>query len=358
MKKIFTIICSCISLASLTKAQPTWTAANEAAVGLTFNYNYVDSSTAVQGSSGANQTWNFAAVVPNGQTHTDQWVAPASTPYAANFPGTNLVQQVIDTGGNTVYLYHNATSSMTDLHGMGFDAGGTPYIMNYTNTEILRQYPATYNTTLFDTYAGLATLSFGPVTINFYRSGSYSYIVDAYGTLITPAATYTNTLRIKNNQYFTDSIVYTGVIVPTAVNQYATTSYFWGSTNAGNRLYQFYIGYDTVTTSTATHIFKSVSYFSSVTGIEETPPYETAAAATFPNPSNAYVSVTLNNSIKGTAELSVYDLKGALVKKITAAIKAANHFDWTFCVSDLPSGLYHAHITCGDKQWQTKFVKQ
>lgn len=349
---------SIVSIASVTKAQPTMTAANEAAVGLTFNYNYVDSSTAVEGNSGANQTWNFSAVVPNGQTHTDQWVAPASTPYAANFPGTNLVQQVIDTGGNTVYLYHNATASMTDLHGMGFDASGIPYIMNYSNTELLRQYPATYNTTLSDNYVGLATITFGPATINFYRSGTYSYVTDAYGTLTTPAATYTNTLRIKNNQYFTDSIVYTGIPVPTAVNHNYTTSYFWGCTNAGNRLYQFYIGYDTVVTSSGTQIFKSVSYFSSTTGIEETPPYETAAAATYPNPANDYTSITLNNSINGTAVLSLYDLKGTLVKKISAGIKAANHFDWMFPVSDLPAGIYHARIMCDGKQWLTKFVKQ
>jgi hypothetical protein len=358
MKKIFTLIPGIILIAFVTSAQPTMTSANEAAVGLTFHYSYVDSSTAVEGPSGTNQNWNFSAVIPNGSQHIDEYVTPASTPYAANFPGTNLVQQTTDTGGNTVYLYHNATTSMTDLHGMAFDPGGTPYIMDYSNTELLRQYPATYNTTLSDNFSGLATITIGPATINFYRYGSYSYLTDAYGTLTTPTTTYTNTLRIHNNQYITDSMVYVGIPVPTNIIRHYSTSYFWGCTNAGSRLYQFYIGYDTTVTSTSTLITKSVSYLDAVTGIKETPPYETSSSNVFPNPANKYTTITLNNSVNGTAELSLYDAKGTVVKKISAGIKAANHFDWTFPVTDLPSGIYHARIMCDDKQWLTKFVKQ
>src|SRR6185436_13268980 len=357
MKKIFTILFSFMLIAIAAKAQPTMTSANEAAVGLTFNYAYVDSSTATEGPGGANQNWNFSAVTPNGSFHIDQWVAPASTPYAANFPGTNLVQQTVDTGGNTIYLYHNATSSMTDLHGMGFDASGILYIMNNSNTEILREYPATYNTTLSDNFSGLATLSIGPATINFYRYVSYSWIADGYGTLTTPIGVYTNTLRGHVNQYITDSMVYIGIPLPTNIIHHYSTSYFWGCTNPGNRLYQFYIGYDTAVTSSSTIITKSVSYLDAVTAIEETAPYETATAATYPNPASDYAFITLKNSINGNAALSLCDLKGSVVKNISAEIKAADHFEWMFPVKDLPAGIYHARIICGDKQWQTKIVK-
>jgi type IX secretion system substrate protein len=355
MKKLFTILLSVFAFA--TKAQPTMTSAFEAIPGLTFNYAYVDSSTATEGPGGANQNWNFSTVVPNGSFHIDQWVAPASTPYAANFPGTNLVQQTVDTGGNTVYLYHNATSSMTDLHGMGFDASGILYIMNNSNTEILREFPATYNTTLSDNFSGLATLSIGPATINMYRYGSYSWIADGYGTLTTPNGVYTNTLRGHVNQYITDSMVYVGIPLPTNIIHHYSNSYFWGCTNPGNRLYQFYIGYDTAVTSTSTIITKSVSYLDAVTAIEETPPYETATAAAYPNPANDYAFITLDNPVNGTAELSLYDLKGSIVKNISAEMKAANRYEWMFPVSDLPGGIYHARITCGGKQWQTKIVK-
>jgi hypothetical protein len=354
-KKIFTLLLSVI--ASGINAQPTLTSANEATVGTSLHYIFVDSSTAQPGSSGANQTWNFSTIIPNGLSHTDEWVSVASTPYAANFPGTNIVQLATDTAGNDVYLYHNITSSSTELKGMGVDAATTPYIMNYSNPETIKQFPVTYNSTFSDNFSGLATITFGPVTLNIYRYGTYSYLADAYGTLITPSATYPNTLRGKINQHITDSMVYSGVPLPTQLIQNISTTYFWASADAGDKLYQFYIGYDTVITSTSTAITNSVSYLDDVTAIEETPPYETATAAAYPNPANDYAFITLDNPVNGTAELSLYDLKGSIVKNISAEMKAASRYQWMFPVSDLPGGIYHARITCGDKQWQTKIVK-
>ncbi len=355
MKKIFTLLLSVI--ASAINAQPTLTSANEPTVGTSLHYIFVDSSTAQPGTSGANQTWNFSGVTPNGLSHTDDWVSVASTPYAANFPGTNIVQLATDTAGNPVYLYHNITSSSNELKGMGVDAAATPYIMTYSNPETIKQFPATYNSTLNDNFSGLATLTIGPVTVNIYRSGTYSYLVDAYGTLITPAATYPNTLRVKIHQYITDSMVYSGVPLPTQLVHNISTTYFWSSTDAGDKLYQFYIGYDTIITSTSTAITNSVSYLDDVTAIEENPPYETSNAATYPNPANDYSTVMLKNSIDGTAELFLYDLKGSLVKKISKGIKAADHFKWKFQISDLAPGTYQARIICGQNQWRTTIVK-
>lgn len=353
MKKILLslLVPATISL----QAQPTLTSANEATIGTSFTYNYVDPTGVQPGNSGASQTWNFASVTPNGTTSVHNYVSVASTPYAANFPGTNLVQQVIDTA--TVYLYHTTSASSTELNGIAFDAGGTPSIMTYSNSELLRQYPATYNSTSFDTYAGTLTMTLGPVTITIYRTGTYEYLADGYGTLITPAGTFTNTLRGKIRQVFTDSMVYVGVPLPAQVNQNFSTSYFWACTNAPNKLYQFYIGYDTLVTAQGTTPQKSVSYEGTATAIEENAPYETSSASVYPNPSNDYAIISLDKSVNGTAQLFLYDLKGSIVKIISTGMTAANRFEWMFPVSDLSVGIYHTRIACGDKQWQTRLVK-
>lgn len=353
MKRIFTILLCVITIAL--HAQPTLTSANEATIGTTFTYNYVDPTGIQPGNSGASQTWNFASVTPNGTTSVHNYVSAASTPYAANFPGSNLVQQVIDTA--TVYLYHTASASSTVLHGIAFDAGGTPSIMNYSNSELLRQYPATYNTTLSDTYAGTLTMSMGPVTITIYRYGTYNYLVDGYGTLTTPAGTFTNTLRAKIRQVFTDSMVYVGVPLPAQVNQNFSTSYFWACTNTPNKLYQFYIGYDTLVSPQGTTPQKSVSFQGAPSAVEEIVP-KADAATVFPNPASEYATINLDNSVTGIAQLLLYDVKGRMVKNISAEMRKANRYEWMFPVSDIETGLYHARITCGDKQWQTKIVKQ
>ncbi|MFI5220472.1 MAG: T9SS type A sorting domain-containing protein [Bacteroidia bacterium] len=352
MKKILLSLLS-VAVISL-NAQPTLTSANEATIGTSFTYNYVDPTGVQPGNSGASQTWNFASVTPNGTTSVHNYISVASTPYAANFPGTNLVQQVIDTA--TVYLYHTTSVSSTELNGIAFDAGGTPSIMNYLNSELLRQYPITYNSTLSDTYAGTLTITLGPVTITIYRSGTYYYLADGYGTLITPAGTFTNTLRGKIRQVFTDSMVYVGVPLPAQLSQNFSTSYFWSCTNAPNKLYQFYIGYDTLVNAQGTTPQKSVSYEGSATAIGENAPYESFATV-YPNPTSDYAFINLDNSINGTAELFLYDSKGSVVKNISTKMTAASRYEWMFPVSDLANGLYHARITCGDKQWTTQIVK-
>lgn len=356
MKRNLTLLLS-ILIAGL-HAQPVATSANDPTPGSTFHYNYVDSSTAQPGGSGANQTWNFSGLVPNGLIHTDEWLLPASTPYAANFPGTNLVQMTTDTGGNTIYLYHNATTAMTELKGMGFSFSGTPYISTYSDPQIIRQYPATFNSALSDNFFASAMITQGPVTINFYRYGNYSYLVDGYGSLITPVGSYPNTLRVKINQEMTDSMVYAGIPLPAQIIQHYSTTYFWISTDAGDKLYQFYIGYDTSITSSSTIITKSVSYHNTITGIEDPSSYETSKAFSYPNPGLDYTTIIINNPVNGEAELSLYDLKGRLVKNIFSnMITTGQRYKWRLSISDLPTGLYQARITCGNKQWLSKIEK-
>jgi hypothetical protein len=240
---------------------------------------------------------------------------------------------------------------------MGVAAAATPYIMTYSNPETIKQFPATYNSTLNDNFSGLATITFGPATVNIYRSGTYSYLVDAYGTLITPAATYPNTLRVKIHQYITDSMVYSGVPLPTQLVHNISTTYFWSSTDAGDKLYQFYIGYDTVITSTSTAITNSVSYLDDVTAIQETFPHQFTFSSAYPNPSDDYSVITLNNSISGKALLVLYDLKGRVVKNLSLEMTTADRYEWMIAIKDLEAGPYYAHITCRDKQWQAKIVK-
>jgi hypothetical protein len=80
-------------------------------------------------------------------------------------------------------------------------------------------------------------------------------------------------------------------------------------------------------------------------------------AFVYPNPANNVVSVSLHNSANGKAEITVYDLLGNAVKKISSE-RTSSRFEHKFSVADLRSGIYPVRITSGSKQWIAKIVKQ
>lgn len=356
MKNGLSILLILLSVNAL--AQPTLTQANEAALGSAFTYIYVDTSNVNPGNGGINQTWNFSSVISSGLSQVDSWVDPGSTPYAANYPTATLVQSVNNGTGNNIYQYHKLTSSATEVLGIASNLTGNPSIMIYSNPEIVRQIPATYNSTVNDSYSGSATVSVGPLTATTYRNGTYQYLVDGYGTLITPVGSYPSTLRFKVRQIFTDSIVYTGSPLPPQILNHFSTTYFWASCSAGDKLYQFHIGYDTLITSTGTTYEKSVSYLESMTGLQEQGVFGISYAGVYPNPVSGTAHVKISNALGGDGLLVLYNAEGKEVMQYNTVIQPSDYFTWEFSTYELPAGIYLARITCGDQQWLAKIMRE
>lgn len=356
MKSGLAILLILLSVNAL--AQPTLTQANEAALGSTFTYIYVDTANVSPGNSGAAQTWNFSNVTPSGLSQVDSWVDPGSTPYAANYPAATIVQSVNNGTGNNIYQYHKSTSSATEVLGIASNLTGNPSIMIYSNPEIVRQIPATYNSTVNDSYSGIATVSVGPLTATTHRNGFYQYIVDGYGTLITPVASYPSTLRFKVRQVFTDSMVYSGSPIPAQIINHISTTYFWASCTAGDRLYQFHINYDTLITSSSTSTDKSASYLESMTGLQDQGAFGISNAGVYPNPVSGTAHVKISNVPGGDGLLVLYNAEGKEVMQYHTAVRPSDHFTWEFSTSGLPAGIYLARITCGNQQWLAKMMKE
>ena len=338
-------------------AQPTLTAVNDASPGDSFTYIFADSTGITPGNGGANQTWDYSGVTPLGLTQTETWDLPAGTPFAATFPGSDITQIVNNGSGVLVYLYHTQTIADTKLEGIVTDNFGAVSEMIYSDTQILRQYPATYNSTLSDSYSGQAVMMIGPAIITIFRYGTYEFIADGYGTLLTPAGTFPNSLRAKIRQVFTDSVVYTGIPIPPLVTHSFSTSFFWASADPGDKLYQFYIGYDTTMTDADTVHTVSVSHQDITTGIEDQVSENHQEAIAFPVPATEVVKISIPGSETGVARLSVYDTRGVLIKELETFIKEAGNFEWYFPVTDLSKGIYFAKISCNNKSWNVKLLR-
>lgn len=132
---------------------------------------------------GANVTWDFSTATLLQNAGTCVFLDPASTPYAASFPTSNLAQRVSTIAG-TEYTYFNLSSAQMDMLGEGF--GGTD-ASTYTNPKTPLIFPFTYPNSYTDDYTEDGT------------DGSILRAVTGYGTVILPIGTYYDVVKVTSS---------------------------------------------------------------------------------------------------------------------------------------------------------------
>lgn len=131
---------------------------------------------------GANASWDISSashiMVPSGT----QFVAPNATPYAADYPTSNLAQWVSMPGGMQ-YSYFLADAQGLQLLADGVDAtDGNVFV----NGKTLLKFPFAFTESFTDTYV------LGGLGQN--QTRTYS----AYGTLTTHLGTFTNVVKVTS----------------------------------------------------------------------------------------------------------------------------------------------------------------
>lgn len=142
------------------------------------------------GSGGANQTWDFTALAGS-QGVLAEAVAPSSTANGSLFP-TATVAQTFDTSST---IYFNITASAMQNVGAYTSAA-----VQYSDPEDFLRFPFTFGDSYTDTWVAAYTSS-----VTFDRRGTTTVTADGYGTLITPAGTFNNVLRVHFVQVYRDS---------------------------------------------------------------------------------------------------------------------------------------------------------
>jgi hypothetical protein len=148
------------------------------------------------GPSGANVTWDFSAVAYEDSFNTN-FIDPATTAHAVNFPNANIAGQIVGTG----FEYFDANSSFLSREGLDM----TSQLMPYSDGEKIITYPCSYTTTFTDHYASTFTAG----GFQFYRNGDVYGEADAYGTLMLPWGSVQNVLRLHLREIYTDSTGFT-----------------------------------------------------------------------------------------------------------------------------------------------------
>lgn len=167
---------------------------------------YVDTiPTFGAGGSGAGQSWDFSAAVPD-ETVITTVSSPATTPYATSFTGSNVAM----TNDGVNYLYFNSTPATLLATGAAGDflEDGQQLVVPFNPTLTGHQFPRNYGATFSDTYAFEVVANGAAFSVNSVRlrhRGSVRDTTDAYGQITTPVGTY-DALRVKSTDFTTDSI--------------------------------------------------------------------------------------------------------------------------------------------------------
>ncbi|MFI5171277.1 MAG: hypothetical protein ACHQFW_02745, partial [Chitinophagales bacterium] len=207
MKRLFTLIITLQSIVIF--AQPTITSSVAGGIGDEFSSTIVTTDGFDPGTGGADMTWDFSGISTSGTLAEGSLIDPEETGHAAEFPGANVASMSL--AGN--YGYFKLTASEYSLIGY-YSAAST---ILYSDPEEIFIFPLTYGTSNTD---GLYSEFFSGGDI--IREGGNVLSADGYGTLKLPSGTYSNVLRVKLEEDYSD----TYVDFPLAL-EYNFDTYYW-----------------------------------------------------------------------------------------------------------------------------------
>lgn len=324
MKKLILSFSLLLLSVCFAKSQPTITSANLPVIGDVY-VSQNASTVPSEGSAGANQTWDFSTLTPNGAQTSQTFVSPASTPYAGTFPFSNLAS----TDGSGAYAYY--LSSASDLQVVG---AAIP-ILQYPFTDYQKYfvYPCTYNTTFNDNTSANWILNTVPTA----RTGSVSFKADGYGTLKLPSGVIANTLRVKYVEDLTD--VFT--IGVTFTINYHYTIYAWYA--AGTKSPLMTISHDTTITNGVPQVMDFASYYPLNVAVQELEPTAELLNA-FPIPASVRSTLSFTLVEPGDISFTLVNAIGQTVRSWTEGSLSAGIHSEEIDLGDLENGVYFVRL--------------
>jgi hypothetical protein len=291
------------------------------------------------GLAGAERTWNLTGI---GSDYTDStlYSSPEETPCFENFPTATLVTFDAD---SYTYLYDD-NNVMEELGICDPSISPDPFSIPYTPSIKILTFPSTYHTT----YSGQTKIrmqsAFMPpmdsIRIDMY--GYYTSIIDGWGTVITPAGSY-SALRQKNITYITDS------------SYIYIDGYGWMFNDVS---YDSVIGYKwlsqnnpfiaEIITNFSGNVTSANYLLNPTLGLNDTPNNQTSFTV-YPNPAKNKITITGNGNLQSEMIVSIYNIQGEQVLPNIYYDQNAVEID----ISSLVKGIYIVTLK-GNQYIETK----
>ena len=334
-KKYFIIVIICLTSLGLTAQTVITYNGNAPQIGDVYNFSGAYGSFE-PGSSGAGQNWDFSDIDPT-FFNVETVVTPQSTPFVDDFPEANTAFHY--TGDNESFSYAQISTSEMLNDGIGLDPGGeNEYFIHYTDAVKIMQYPFSFSDTYTDSYYSAYSLTDEMLTIEW---GDITVTADAWGSVSTPAGTYNNTLRVKSERVYTDSVWVSGLFL--YANTYTQTDYEWYTATSHTPVISISITGDG----------SSVTYRTDALGIDNALLGQSQINA-YPNPATNTINISLPEGSNGNMDIYIFDIQG----KQIAQLKKIGHNQFSANIGSLAPGEYVISVETNSTNYTTtKFIK-
>jgi hypothetical protein len=335
-------------------AQPTLNTNSSPSVGFTYSTSQVDLGSTLEGPAGANVTWDFSSLQDTGAVNTFNFVDPSGLPDASSFPTATIAYSgLLDGVDFSAYLRNSATSF--ELLGSAISSPFGNFVIPYTDPMKLFSFPTTFNSSYSDTYRSDFTADLGFASTTTTTTGTMSYEVDGYGTLITSSGTYNNVLRMKKYDvsFDTSFTSIAGEEQPPAYSESRSLSYEWVVVANGESIPVFVITTDTSITEFEETYSRSAShsYSEEFTGLKSN---QATDFMMFPNPTEGKFVATVSNQIR---EIQICDITGKTVLTFAPDADQLNDVQ-EFDITNLPAGIYWVRQIGANTTLTKKLVRQ
>ena len=217
--KFFSTVSLILTLISIGMAQPVINRSHLMFPGDDF-YQALATSIPDPGPAGAVVVWDFSGVQGGGTTELTA-VNPDETPFAAQYPGSNIVF-VNTVQGSESYSYQLITENVWEEH--GYVSGIAT--AQFTDPRTYVEFPVAYLSQWQDAFSYMIEFQIDPPAFTM-GEGTIDVRVDGHGTLLLPQAGFDDVLRICIITEATDTSDLGDGLYER--NYYFDTTYIWMS---------------------------------------------------------------------------------------------------------------------------------
>lgn len=279
-----------------------------------------DSSAISPSAAGANQTWNYGV---SGLNSLNTFTTATSTDITFN-PANVFVSSSANNSS-----YYLASSTDLKYYGGVFTIGGTNITVKYSSPAIFALYPMILNTATTSITSGDAVVLGQNGTFN----GNCDVIADATGTLVLPAKTFNDVIRVNTVQTLTASLAGGFVTATVTLNNY---DYY--DVNA-SKAPIFSIVTSTLSSSIGAPSYQKITTIQQnyeFVGIKENQK-STIELSVFPNPASNFINfITVSNE---AIKVIAFDVTGKII-----ATELMESGKTKMNTGNFISGLYTYHV--------------
>ncbi len=329
MKKLFYTLLWGFAPLFLT-AQITLDNHDQFVIGEYLGYHFVEAaavSEAVLTEDGENVTWDFSNL-SSLQNLPSESVAPSTQPDFNSFPQSTLAAKDIAT--ENVSYYEVNDEALRFWGAISNKIYGAK--IYYDDPQDWIQYPMAYGESFSDDFGGIVY-----TTTEIDRGGTTTVEADAYGTLITPAGTFSNVIRLKTDMIYADSLA------GFEIARYIETRYLWHDANNGWPLMTYsYI-------DAGLNTLETLSYLDVSPVATHSPLAEELGLTVFPNPANDFAQVDFTLEEGATVRVELRDILGRLVWSEAGQEMGAGEQNLALAVGNIVEGTYLLQLWVDDE---------